>query len=95
MCFDQGINGDDVPCSEEDDGWISGENDLNDYCYMKMNQARSWQYANDHCRHHGGHLASVHSKAENDFIQGDYWIGLINLHQGSIKGIAGLLQHRY
>ena len=72
------------PCSVDttDDGWINGGDGLEDYCYMIIDQARSWQYANDHCIHHGGHLASVHSKAENDRIQGDYWIGLIKIQPG-------------
>ena len=49
---------------------------------MKSDQARDWQYSNDHCRHHGGHLASIHSQAENDYIKGDYWIGLIKMQPG-------------
>ena len=79
-----GIYGDDAPCSPDtpDDGWISVGGELDDYCYMKIDQARNWQYSNDHCLHHGGHLASIHSKAENDFIQGDYWIGLIKVSAG-------------
>ena len=49
---------------------------------MKISQARDWQYSHDHCIHHGGNLASIHSKAENDYINGDYWIGLIKVHPG-------------
>ena len=49
---------------------------------MKISQARDWQYSNDHCRHHGGDLASIHSKAENDYINGDYWVGLIKMQPG-------------
>ena len=79
-----GSNGED-PCSAEtpDDGWKSaGVTELDDYCYMKISQARDWQYSHDHCIHHGGNLASIHSKAENDYINGDYWIGLIKVHPG-------------
>ena len=47
-----------------------------------MDQARSWQESNDHCLHHGGQLASVHSGIENGFLQGDYWIGLIKMQPG-------------
>ena len=79
-----GNNGDDVPCSTDtpDDGWVSVGGDLDDYCYMKIGQARNWQFSNDHCLSHGGHLASIHSKAENDYVQGDYWIGLIKVQAG-------------
>ena len=81
-----GSYGEDTPCSEEtpEDGWVSaGVAELDDYCYMKISQARSWQYSNDHCRHHGGYLASVHTQAENDYIKGDYWIGLIKVQPGT------------
>ena len=78
-----GSYGDDLPCSEEtsDDGWIRAEN-IEEFCYMKLQEPRNWHSANDHCIHHGGHLASIHSTAENDFITGDYWIGLIKVNAG-------------
>ena len=49
---------------------------------MKVEEARTWQGANDHCSFHGGNLASVHSDAENEFIKGDYWLGLIKITSG-------------
>ena len=65
------------------DGWVdAGVSELDNYCYMKIDQLRDWQYSNDHCRHHGGHLASIHKQAENDYIKGDYWIGLIKMQPG-------------
>ena len=33
-----------------------------------MLQGRTWQGAFDFCKDEGGHLASIHSKGENDFI---------------------------
>ena len=84
LLYDIESKGED-PCSAEtpDDGWVSaGVPELDDYCYMKISQARDWQYSNDHCRHHGGDLASIHSKVENDYINGDYWVGLIKMQPG-------------
>ena len=72
------------PCSAEtpEDGWISGGPELDDYCYMIIDQPRSWQYSKEHCVKHGGDLASIHSGIENGFIQGDYWTGLIKVQPG-------------
>ena len=42
-----------------------------------MEEQNSWQVANDYCIQNGGHLASVHSEAENELVKGDNWIGLI------------------
>ena len=73
------------PCSAEtpDDGWVSaGVPELDDYCYMKISESMDWQFSDDHCRKHGGDLASIHSKTENDYINGDYWVGLIKRGPG-------------
>ena len=71
-----------IPCSEGDNDWIAGENELVDYCYMKVEEPKTWQGANDHCFLYGGNLASVHSKTENTFVKGDYWLGLIKVSPG-------------
>ena len=53
--------------------------ELNGYCYRYFSERTSWDNAEAACVFYGGHLASVHSKAENDFIQqllsGWTWIG--------------------
>ena len=40
-----------------------------DHCYvLELNTTKKWQEAENDCRSKGGHLASIHSKAEGDFI---------------------------
>ena len=42
-----------------------------DYCYAffnSYNEDLSWTKAEANCTHMGGHLASIHSLEENDFI---------------------------
>ena len=77
-----GGNGDSLPCSSEtpDDGWITMDN--YDYCYLMVANAKTWEDANNHCIYNGGHLASIHSNEENEFVRGDVWIGLIKVSKG-------------
>ena len=56
-------------------------------CYAKVSAKVSWKKAEAFCVDHGGHLASVHSDAENVLVgrvvgccTGNYWIGL---HKGN------------
>ena len=51
-----------------------------DHCYMFHTNSSTWADAENDCVSKGGHLASVHSKAENDFIDSMYsagglWLG--------------------
>merc|ERR1719430_1779542 len=58
-------------------------------CYQLIQKRLSWKDAEIRCKEEGGHLASIHSKEENDFVfkvvnEGDknhpyYWIGLEGL----------------
>ena len=59
-----------IPCSDSDDTWIRMPGD-EDYCYAffnSYNEDLSWTKAEANCTHMGGHLASIHSLEENDFI---------------------------
>ncbi|XP_022088512.1 macrophage mannose receptor 1-like [Acanthaster planci] len=69
-----------VPCTS---GWIA----RGDYCYYIETGNRldwlTWSEADAFCNNHGGHLTSIHSFAENDYIRShtspvnkNYWIGL-------------------
>ena len=54
---------------------------------MKVEKGETWQGANDDCVTRGGHLVSVHSDDENNFISSllpdaAFWIGLIKSHKG-------------
>jgi hypothetical protein len=60
-----------VPCTAgTDDGWIKGSTNL-DYCYkfvVTSDPAVGWPIAEAACQSEGGHLASSHSKDENNFL---------------------------
>ncbi|XP_076342287.1 macrophage mannose receptor 1-like isoform X2 [Tachypleus tridentatus] len=75
-------------CETEDGRWKYFKD--GDACYhvLKANLAKkyTWHDAEDYCTKEGGHLVSIHSKKENDFIQKmiqetgsfiikSYWIG--------------------
>ena len=49
-------------------------------CYKFFMENMNWANAESHCTEQGGHLASVHSDQENEFILGlssseQFWIG--------------------
>ncbi|XP_046875905.1 brevican core protein-like [Hypomesus transpacificus] len=50
------------------------------FCYKHFNQRLSWEVAEQHCRMTGGHLVSIMSPEEQDFINTNYkeyqWTGL-------------------
>ena len=41
---------------------------LDSNCYKVFRSKLSWQDAENYCVREGGHLASIHSKEENDFV---------------------------
>ncbi|NXY63007.1 PGCB protein, partial [Callaeas wilsoni] len=49
-------------------------------CYKHFSTRRSWEDAETQCRHYGGHLATILTPEEQDFINDQYreyqWIGL-------------------
>ena len=49
------------------------------HCYSPKPFYLSWNLAEEDCMRYGGHLASIHSKAEDDFtaklLTNSYWIG--------------------
>jgi len=55
-------------------------------CYNFVEKTLNWQDAENHCKQEGGHLASVNSKEENDFIRtissGWFWLGLTDFKEG-------------
>jgi len=64
------------------DGWKK----FNQNCYKNGEKTLNWQDAENHCKQEGGHLASVNSKEENDFIRtissGVFWLGLTDFKEG-------------
>uniref|UniRef100_A0A8C3JYQ0 Brevican n=1 Tax=Calidris pygmaea TaxID=425635 RepID=A0A8C3JYQ0_9CHAR len=57
-------------------GWDS----FHGACYKHFSTRRSWEDAESQCRHYGGHLATILTPEEQDFINDQYreyqWIGL-------------------
>ncbi|KAG7491230.1 hypothetical protein MATL_G00000810 [Megalops atlanticus] len=47
----------------------AGWKEFKSRCFLFVNEAKSWIYAEVFCIQQGGHLASVHSSSENLFIQ--------------------------
>ncbi|XP_063296347.1 brevican core protein isoform X2 [Pelobates fuscus] len=50
------------------------------FCYKHFHARRSWEEAETHCRDYGGHLVSLMTPEEQDFINNQYreyqWMGL-------------------
>jgi hypothetical protein len=71
-------------------GWQEFEN----HCYMVPNVGRYWTEAEKDCNNKGGHLASIHSAAEHNFIHSLapsnlLWIG------GTDAAVEVGLQYKY
>merc|ERR1719167_661897 len=54
------------------------------YCYKPMKAAKTWENAETACISEGAHLASIHSKEENEFVvslmgavenENNFWLG--------------------
>merc|ERR1719392_484123 len=50
------------------------------YCYRLFTTPKTWQDAENHCQEEGGHLTSVHSSKQLDFVIGLqeilwFWVG--------------------
>ncbi|XP_061138049.1 C-type mannose receptor 2-like [Syngnathus typhle] len=79
-------------CSHKESGSIynqletsfcdSGEFLYKDSCYHFEETKTTWQAGEDFCKNKGGHLASVHSQVDGEFLYGHargdgwYWVGL-------------------
>ena len=65
------------PCTENDDTWIRMPGN-EDYCYAFFTSyvsythvGQSWAKAEANCSRMGGHLASIHTIEENNFIMAE------------------------
>jgi len=59
-----------VSVSTKPKGCPAGWDVLGSNCYKAFESELNWQDAENHCKGQGGHLASIHSKEENDFVAG-------------------------
>ena len=67
---------------------------------MKVLNSATWQGANDYCVHNGGHLVSIHSDDENNFVSSllpdsRFWIGLIKAMKGGQRHWTDNSNHDY
>jgi hypothetical protein len=57
------------------DGWKA----FAGHCYKLFSDSLWWEAAENYCQDRGGHLTSVHSQAENDFLQDLKTSGIVYL----------------
>ncbi|XP_048021182.1 neurocan core protein isoform X2 [Megalobrama amblycephala] len=67
-------------CEKDTEGCEHNWRKFHGHCYRYFTRRHTWEDAEKDCREHSGHLASIHSKQEQDFINGmsheNTWIGL-------------------
>uniref|UniRef100_A0A667YWL5 Neurocan core protein n=1 Tax=Myripristis murdjan TaxID=586833 RepID=A0A667YWL5_9TELE len=66
-------------CEKDTEGCEHTWRKFHGHCYRYFSRRHTWEDAEKDCREHSGHLASIHSLAEQDFISGSHdntWIGL-------------------
>lgn len=67
-------------CEKDTEGCEHSWRKFHGHCYRYFSRRHTWEDAEKDCREHSGHLASVHSAAEQNFIRGlshdNTWIGL-------------------
>ncbi|XP_065811975.1 neurocan core protein isoform X2 [Labrus bergylta] len=67
-------------CERETKGCEHTWRKFHGHCYRHFSRRHTWEDAEKDCREHSGHLASIHSIAEQNFIRGlshdNTWIGL-------------------
>uniref|UniRef100_A0A3Q2R164 Neurocan core protein n=1 Tax=Fundulus heteroclitus TaxID=8078 RepID=A0A3Q2R164_FUNHE len=67
-------------CEKDIEGCEHSWRKFHGHCYRYFSRRHTWEDAEKDCREHSGHLASIHSAAEQSFIRGlshdNTWIGL-------------------
>lgn len=67
-------------CEKDTEGCEHSWRKFHGHCYRYFSRRHTWEDAEKDCREHSGHLASIHSAAEQNFIRGlshdNTWIGL-------------------
>ncbi|XP_056894357.1 neurocan core protein isoform X2 [Takifugu flavidus] len=67
-------------CEKDTEGCDHTWRKFHGHCYRYFSRRHTWEDAEKDCREHNGHLASIHSPAEQNFIRGlshdNTWIGL-------------------
>ncbi|XP_078526681.1 neurocan core protein [Lissotriton helveticus] len=67
-------------CEKDTEGCEHNWHKFQGHCYHYFAQRRNWEHAEKECRQRFGHLASIHSPAEQDYLNtfglDNTWIGL-------------------
>ncbi|XP_069505219.1 neurocan core protein [Ambystoma mexicanum] len=67
-------------CEKDTEGCEHNWHKFQGHCYHYFPQRRTWEHAERDCRQRFGHLSSIHSKAEQDYLNtfglDNTWIGL-------------------
>ncbi|KAL1023056.1 hypothetical protein UPYG_G00035910 [Umbra pygmaea] len=67
-------------CEKDTEGCDHTWRKFHGHCYRYFSRRHTWEDAEKDCRQHNGHLATIHSVQEQDFINGlshdNTWIGL-------------------
>ncbi|KAG7514822.1 neurocan core protein [Solea senegalensis] len=67
-------------CEKDTEGCEHTWRKFHGHCYRYFSRRHTWEDAEKDCREHNGHLASIHSLAEQKFVRGlshdNTWIGL-------------------
>uniref|UniRef100_H3D6N5 Neurocan core protein n=1 Tax=Tetraodon nigroviridis TaxID=99883 RepID=H3D6N5_TETNG len=67
-------------CEKDTEGCDHTWRKFHGHCYRYFSRRHTWEDAEKDCREHNGHLASIHSPAEQNFVRGlshdNTWIGL-------------------
>ncbi|XP_057697490.1 neurocan core protein isoform X1 [Corythoichthys intestinalis] len=67
-------------CEKDTEGCEHSWRKFHGHCYRYFSRRHTWEDAEKDCREHNGHLASIHSPAEQNFVGGishdNTWIGL-------------------
>ncbi|KAM4738826.1 neurocan core protein [Anableps anableps] len=67
-------------CEKDIEGCEHSWRKFHGHCYRYFSRRHTWEDAEKDCREHSGHLASIHTAAEQNFIRGlshdNTWIGL-------------------
>uniref|UniRef100_A0A673K3L5 Neurocan core protein n=1 Tax=Sinocyclocheilus rhinocerous TaxID=307959 RepID=A0A673K3L5_9TELE len=59
-------------CEKDTEGCEHNWRKFHGHCYRYFTRRHTWEDAEKDCREHSGHLASIHSTQEQDFINGQY-----------------------
>uniref|UniRef100_W5MBA9 Neurocan core protein n=1 Tax=Lepisosteus oculatus TaxID=7918 RepID=W5MBA9_LEPOC len=67
-------------CEKDTEGCEHNWRKFHGHCYRYFTHRHTWEDAEKDCREHNGHLASIHTPEEQDFVNGlgreNAWIGL-------------------